>query len=356
MFIRQISLHFCFLLSNNFLNKSIQVKFVAFSSLLLLLQCISFSKIFLSFGVSFRFSFINYSDIRWKQFATTITGGNRLDQLNQPEGIYVDHHTQMIYIADCNNHRVVEWSLNANNGRIVAGGNGQGNRPDQLDQPVDVTIDRQNHDLIIADYGNRRVMRWSRHSNLFPQIIVDNIDCLCLAMHEDGTLYVSDRKKHEVRRWKKEERQGTIVAGGNRKGNQLNQLNCPAFLFVDNDHTLYISDRENHRVMKWVKDANEGLVVAGGHGQGDQLTQLSRPLGVIVDQFGQIFVSDYDNHRVMRWCEGEKEGTLVVGGNGRGEEKNQFNVPDGLSFDDEGNLYVADSLNNRIERFERDQD
>ena len=296
--------------------------------------------------------------MRWKQFSTTIAGGsgqgNRLDQLNCPYGISVDDHNQMIYIADFNNHRIVEWNLTASNSRVVAGGDGKRNRSDQLNLPVDVIIDRQNNDLIIADQGNRRVIRCSRHSDTPSQIIISDIDCSRLAMHEDGSLYVSDRKKNEVQRWKKGETCGTIVAGGNGEGNQLNQLNYPTFLFVDDDHTLYISDRDNNRVMKWIKDAKEGIVVAGGNGQGDRLTQLSYPQKVIVDQFGQIYVADTRNHRVMRWCEGEKEGTIVVGGNGQGQDKNQFSGPVGLSFDGEGNLYVADCENDRIEKFERD--
>ena len=307
----------------------------------------------------FSFSLI-ILDTRWKLFATTIAGdngqGNRLDQLCHPTGIYLDHQTQMIYIADRDNHRIMEWNLNTNTGRIVVGESGQGNQLDQLNEPTHVVIDPQNKDLIIADARNRRVMRWSLNSNSLPQIIIDDIDCNRVAMHEDGTLYVSDWKKHEVRRWKKGERHGTIVAGGNRRGNQLNQLNNPAFLFIDDDHTLYISDLNNDRVMKWMRDTKEGIIVAGGNGKGNRSTQLSRPGGVIVDYSGQIYVADRDNNRVMRWCEGEEDGRVVVGDNGEGQEKNQLNSPSGLSFDGEGNLYVADWGNHRVEKFERDLD
>ena len=260
----------------------------------------------------------------------------------------------MIYIADWQNDRVVQWTADRNNGRIVAGGYGRGNQLNQLNQPSDVIIDRQNNDLIIADWGNRRVIRWSRHSNSPSQIIIDNVDCARLAMHKDGTLYVSDYKKNEVRRVKREAKHGALVAGGNGQGHQLNQLKDPSFLFVDDDHTLYISDSGNHRVMKWMQDAQEGIVVSGGNGGGDQLTQLASPMGVIVDQFGQIYVADEGNHRVMRWREGEKQGTIVVGGNGPGQGKNQLKGPFGLSFDSEENLYVSDCTNHRIEKFERD--
>ncbi|CAF2234049.1 unnamed protein product, partial [Rotaria magnacalcarata] len=90
-------------------------------------------------------------------------------------------------------------------------------------------------------------------------------------------LYVSDDKKSEVRRYKFGENNGTLVAGGNGEGDELNQLNSPGYLFVDRDHSVYVSDLNNHRVMKWNKGAKEGIVVAGGQGEGDALTQLYRP-------------------------------------------------------------------------------
>ena len=92
----------------------------------------------------------------------TIAGGNgqgdRLNQLSRPLGISLDDNKKTIYIADWGNHRIVEWTGNETNGRIVAGGNGQGNQNNQLYQPTDVIIDRENNSLIIADVGNRRVM------------------------------------------------------------------------------------------------------------------------------------------------------------------------------------------------------
>ena len=245
----------------------------------------------------------------------------------------------------------MEWRSNATEGRIVAGGNGEGNRMDQLNGPTDVIIDPQDNSLIITDRYNRRVMRCSRENSQRGQIIISDIDCRGLALHKDGSLYVSDCKKNEVRRWKKGESQGTIVAGGNAEGNQLNQLHGPTFLFVTDDHTLYVSDTDNHRVMKWTKDAKEGIVVAGGHGQGNQTKQLSSPRGLLVDHFGQIYVADFDNHRVMRWCDEAKEGIIVVGGNTSRQKSDQLNYPVSLSLDEKENLYVAYCFNHRIQKY-----
>jgi sugar lactone lactonase YvrE len=292
-------------------------------------------------------------DTKWKQQGITINRENyQENQLFNPQGIFIDDD-QNIYVADQGNHRIVEWKSNATNGQLVAGGNRKGNQINQLYYPRDMIIDKENNSLIIADYGNRRVMRCSLENNTkYRQIIISNIDCRGLTMDKNGSLYVSDCSKHEVRRWKRGDQNGTIVAGGNGKGNRLNQFNKPTFIFIDEDYSLYISDEQNHRVMKWLKDAKEGIVVAGGNGQGNSLTQLSSPQGVTVDQLGQIYVADGDNDRVMRWCCRAKEGTIVVGGNGEGEQSNHFKGPIGLSFDRQGNLYVVDCLNHRIQKFE----
>ncbi|CAF1044652.1 unnamed protein product [Adineta steineri] len=284
---------------------------------------------------------------KWKQNAITVAGGNgqgqELNQLNGPVGIFIDKKKN-IFIADWMNHRIVQWEYNAKEGHIIA----DRNQMQQLDLPTDVIVDQQNHSIIIADQGNRRVIQYS---NQTQQILIDNIDCCGLAMDKYGFLYVSDGKKNEVRRWKMGEynNEGIVVAGGNGQGNQLNQLNYPTFIFVDENQSIYVSDWNNHRVMKWRKDVKEGKVVVGGNGRGENLNQLWFPRGVFVDHLGQIYVADYGNHRVVRWCEGKEKGEIIVGGN---DERNQLKYPRGLSFDDEGNLYVTESFNHRIIKFE----
>ncbi|CAF0912525.1 unnamed protein product [Adineta steineri] len=291
---------------------------------------------------------------KWKQNAITVAGGNgpgqELNQLNRPEQIFIDKNKN-IFIADYYNHRIVEWKYNAKEGQIIAGRNGQGNGMNQLNYPTDMIVDQHHHSIVIADCRNRRVSQWWNQNQ---QILIENIHCHGLTMDKHGFLYVSDYKKNEVRRWKMGEynNEGIVVAGGNGKGNQLNQLNSATFIFVDEDQSVYVSDRQNHHVLKWRKDAKEGRIVAGGNGQGANLNQLSYPQGVIVDHLGQIYVADYGNNRVMRWCEGKEEGEIVVGGNDYKNQSNQLNSPMGLCFDDEGNLYVADCLNHRIEKFE----
>ena len=49
-------------------------------------------------------------------------------------------------------------------------------------------------------------------------------------------------EKHEVRRYRRGESQGTVVAGGNGDGNRLDQLSDPQYVFVDRDHSVYVSE------------------------------------------------------------------------------------------------------------------
>ncbi|CAF0985858.1 unnamed protein product [Adineta steineri] len=288
--------------------------------------------------------------IKWKQNGIISAGGNeegdQLNQLSSPNGIFIDHHNNL-FIADFGNHRITEWKHDSNNVQIIAGGN------DQLSRPTDIIVDKQNNSLIIADTGNRRVIRWSLQNQRIQQILISDIDCFGLSIDKNGFIYVSDIVKNDVRQWKEGDVNGIVVAGGNEKGSDHNQLNCPGFIFVDDDDSLYVSDWYNHRVMKWAKNAKEGIIVAGGKGKGSSLKQLSEPQGVIVDHLGQIYVADGGNHRVMRWCQGAKEGEIIVGKNGQGDESNQLNNPYGLSFDDEENLYVVDWGNHRIMKYEK---
>ncbi|CAF3903043.1 unnamed protein product [Rotaria sordida] len=298
-----------------------------------------------------------HPNAKWIQNGHTVAGGNRFgnrtNQLYNPCGLYVDDD-QTIYVADQLNHRIVEWKQGATSGQVIAGGNRQGNGDHQLSILSDVIVDKEKDSLIICDNSNRRVVRWPRRNGTTGETIISNIMCVGLTMDENGSLYVIDFEKDEVRQYRREESQGTLIAGGNGNGNRLNQLSYPQYIFIDRDHSVYVSEYGNHRVMKWLEGAKQGIVVAGGQGKGNGLTQLSYPRGVIVDQFGTVYVADDGNDRIMRWIKGATQGDVIIGGKGEGEESNQLNGPVGLSFDRYGNLYVVDNENHRVQKFNID--
>ncbi|CAF3680319.1 unnamed protein product [Rotaria sp. Silwood1] len=289
------------------------------------------------------------ADAQWAQNGVIVAGGygygNAPNQLWLPNGFFIDDDQTMI-ISDSSNHRIVQWKMGDTIGQVVAGGNGKGKQLGQFDTPTDVLIDKETNSLIICDYFNERVVRWSHHNGTTQgEILLDYINCYGLTMDDQRYLYIPDIRKREVRRYRIGDKNGTIVAGGNGNGPGLNQFISPSYIFVDRQQTVYVSDYGNNCVMKWVKDAKEGIVVAGCQGYGNTLSQLSRPQGLFVDTLSTIYVADSENNRVMRWPQGAKQGTVIVGENG------QLKRPTGLSFDQHGNLYVVDNQHHRVQRF-----
>ncbi|CAM4978746.1 unnamed protein product [Rotaria socialis] len=209
------------------------------------------------------------ADAKWTQNGMTIAGNNgdgtATNQLHCPQGLFIDDN-QTVIIADNCNHRIIQWKEgDTTNGQVVAGGQGQGNGLNQLNQPTYVLIDKEADSLIICDHGNRRVVWWSRRSDSVQgKILIPNIECWGLVMDEKRYLYVSDNEKHEVRRYQLGEENGILVAGGNDRGDGFHQLNWPTYLFVDRQQNVYVSDNENHRVVKWTEGAKAGIVIAGG--------------------------------------------------------------------------------------------
>lgn len=245
----------------------------------------------------------------------------------------------------------MEWKSGATNGKVVAGGNGRGDGATQLSYPNDVIVDKERNNLIISDYGNKRVVRWPLQNATSGETIISNVGCGGLTIDDNGFLYVVDYDKHEVRRYQIGESQGTVVAGGNGQGNRLDQLDRPFYLFVDRDHSVYVSDHWNARVMKWEEGAKEGIIVAGGQGKGNGLTELNGPLGVFVDQLRTVYVVDGCNNRIVRWPKGSEQGDVIAGGNDGGAQPNQLDYPIGLSFDQQSNLYVIERNNHRVQKF-----
>ena len=299
---------------------------------------------------------------RWSKNGRTVAGGQgqggALNQLHFPLGLDVNDDGTL-FIADTANHRIVRWKPETTQGEVIAGGTGPGNRLDQLDTPVAVLLDRTNNYLIISDYRNTRVMRWSlqktKEKGGEGEVIVSNIACLGLAMDKEGSLYVSDARNRVVRRYGQEDgREGVLVADILDRSAAVNLMVNLEQIAVDADHSVYVTDPSNHLVMQWsnVNGEVKGVLAAGGGGRGSSSGRLSSPSDIFVDRVGSLFIVDQGNHRVMRRVKGAKKEEVLLGGNGRGSKKNQFDQPSSISFDDQGNLYVVDLNNHRIQRFD----
>jgi sugar lactone lactonase YvrE len=194
-------------------------------------------------------------------------------------------------------------------------------------------------------------------------------------------------------KWKQK---GITIAGGNKRGNQSNQLAYPQSIYVDDDQTIYIADTVDHRIMEWKRNAKNGQVVAGGNGRGNADNQLNHPVAVVVDKktdsliicdswnqrlvrwsrrnavkgtvliintdcYGlamddkeYLYIVDQKKHEVKRWRIGDANGIIVAGGKGGGTSNNQLNTPTHIFVDQNYSIYVSDSENHRVMKWEQD--
>jgi sugar lactone lactonase YvrE len=251
--------------------------------------------------------FVNHRIMEWKSGAMSgqvvaggNEGGNRTDQLNYPTDVIIDKQTDsliicdeangrmvrwprrggtsgqtiisgvycsrlttddngFLYVADILKHEVRRWRVGETSGTVVAGGNGVGDRLDQLNYPVGVFVDR------------------------------------------DHSVYVSDNNNHRVMKWMKGTKEGIVVAGSQGQGDALAQLSYPDGVVVDQLGTVYVADWGNQRVMRWPKGATQGSIVVGGNGEGDKANQLFYPTGLSFDLQGNIYVAEYGNNRAQRF-------------------------------------------------------
>jgi sugar lactone lactonase YvrE len=192
----------------------------------------------------------------------------------------------------------------------VAGGNGYGDRANQLGFPIGGAIDA-NGNLYVADFANNRIMKWA------PDAII-----------------------------------GETVAGTGVRGSAADQLSFPYDVAIDANGNLYVADSGNHRIQKWSPGATAGETVAGRTGvSGSAADRLNTPWGVAIDAFGNLYVADSGNHRIQKWASGATTGVTVAGTGTRGSNANQLYNPYGVAVDVSGNLYVADAGNHRIQKW-----
>lgn len=164
-----------------------------------------------------------------------------------------------------------------------------------------------NDTLIVREGGNNRrvmrVMRWLLDKpSTVEEVIIPNIYSLGLMMDDEGSLFVSDWERHEVRRYRSRDGEdGVVVAGGNSPGVVFNQLNYPQNIYIDADQSVYVSDRDNHRLTRWLQDAEKSQVIVGGNAQGSQNNQFDELASALFDVHRNIYVADYENHRIQRF-------------------------------------------------------
>jgi len=185
-----------------------------------------------------------------------------------------------------------------------------------------------------------------------------------VAVDLSGTVYVADTISHLIRKitpagvvttW------AGVIGGGSGTTDGIGsaaRFNLPAGIAVDSAGTVYVSDRGNHRIRK-ITPAAEVTTLAGQFqsyqdGAGS-LAWFRSPQGIVMGADGMIYVADSGNHVIRRVSPTGAVKTLAglapVTGTADGVgSAARFNQPQGVAVDSNGVLYIADRGNHTIRR------
>lgn len=215
-----------------------------------------------------------------------------------------------VYILDSDDGKVVKWSPDNSTMVVVAGGKRWGADIDQLLRPLGMFVDHSTSIIWVADTGNHRIAKYSpsiesviiygsygsnqSQFNVPSGLFVDTDDA--------HTIYVADTLNHRVQSWCAEATSGITVAGiTNYYGNGLNQLWNPTVVVVDNNQNLFIIDSYNNRIVRWRIGESVGVIVVDNRYSADPSDEALRPIGIAFDSNGMLYVADASYNRVQKF-------------------------------------------------------
>ena len=131
-----------------------------------------------------------------------------------------------------------------------------------------------------------------------------------------------------------------VVAGGNGKGSEKNQLYGNNSVATDSSGNIYVLEEVNNIISKWIPGSSEKIIVAGNGTAGSASNQLdffddgmSLYNTFYINSSGNLFIADYNNDRIMKWESGANEGVKVA----------EVTKPKKFKVDSSENIYVLNS-------------
>lgn len=182
-----------------------------------------------------------------------------------------------------------------------------------------------------------------------------------VAVHSDGTLYVTDANNRRIRKITKEGLVFTLAGNGNvglvNGSATMASFMDPRLVETDAQGNLYILDASTPQVRK-VTPGGDVSGFAGNATQGFAdgavaNAKFMQNWGIAFDDKGAMYISDTYNYRVRKIANGQVTtfaGTGTPGFLDGDALQARFGKPRGIAIDKQGNLYVCDEDNFRIRK------
>ena len=257
--------------------------------------------------------------------------GAQEGQFNKPAGIALSNDGTL-YVADAGNHRVQAFNLDG--GFLRAYGR-FGRDAGEMDQPVDVAVQRQARTLLyIAERGNARVqaldMRDERYWTLIQDDGIGSFEPSGVAVGRSGDLYIANAASLSIMRVSP---QGHVQW---TRGMPLIPLRMLSRLRVGLDGTVVVADPLGGRVAR--------VDFAGSPMDSWEDAQIGAPAAAAVDAEGNWYVCDLRKKRIAALDpQGRPTGFFGEG---------ILSEPVGAAVSKNGVLFVADQGEHNIKRFQ----
>lgn len=258
-----------------------------------------------------------------------------------PRGVFFDHATGEIWVADTNNDLAGSFSTD---GVPLFSFGGKG----VLREPVRV-LATPSGDIYVLDDDRAHVKAFSYRgepkgvlplSGLGEKTVIGTI-----ALDADGNLYVGDNESGQV-----------LMYGPDLKlklrfgsyGDEEGQFTAIGGIAPGADR-VYVTDHQGIGVQ--VFDRKGNFVKGWGrHEMGSQ--NFSLPEGIAVDSKGRVYVIDAIRHE-LKIFDGEGHVLDIYGGVGRGP--GSLTYPEDVTIDSSNRIYVVEKGNARVQVFAEEE-
>ena len=183
------------------------------------------------------------------------TGRGLQAALRRPTGVAYDG-AGMLYLTDTQNHRILKLDTSLT---LIDDAGGFGTDVGLLNRPMYVSIDFALN-ILVADYGNRRIARFNSHLEFVDAIsMVDPEDPLrfgnpmSAAVTSFGETWVTDPERNEIVVFDHIGQFQRLIGNFGYSGGQVES---PSKIILDDKRRFVVCDTENGRLVRYNIDGN----------------------------------------------------------------------------------------------------
>jgi sugar lactone lactonase YvrE len=184
-----------------------------------------------------------------------------------------------------------------------------------------------------------------------------------IAVDATGTLYVADTGNYVVRKITTDGTVTTLAGLAGSQGSDDGAGSAARFagawgIAIDTTGTLFVTDRSNHTIRRVTAQGIVSTIagLAGSSGSADGVGSAARfnePTGIAVGADGTLYVADTGNSTIRTIATDGSVSTIgglagAIGSTDGVGAAARFWAPEGITVDELGTVYVADTMNHTI--------